>query len=84
MVFEHPKVSILLREYPTYKLFARVLKANEEEFNQTLDESLILYKYCDNVRNYSIPDYKYLLDKHKKNERKEHFNHRIAQGFRST
>lgn len=46
-LFVHkPKVDVLLKDYPTYKLYGRILEKNLEEFNKTKDEALILYKFC--------------------------------------
>ena len=55
-----PKTSVEIFQYPTYTLMGRIRTADVEKYQQTLDETLIIYRYCENgIRNipvYSTPD----------------------------
>jgi hypothetical protein len=43
---------IVLKKYPTYTLLGRIAKKDIKLFEKTHDESLILYKFCANGREY--------------------------------
>ena len=55
-----PKTSIEIFQYPTYTLMGRIRVSDVEKYQQTLDDSLIIYKYCENgvknISEYKIPD----------------------------
>lgn len=50
-----PKKDIILRKYPSFILLGRILSKNVEKYKETLDESLILYRFCCNGPKY-IPN----------------------------
>lgn len=53
MTFEQmPKEDIVLFKYPTYTLLGRILSKDVEKYKQTLDDSLILYRFCSNGITY--------------------------------
>lgn len=50
------KVDIPLKKYPTYCLFARIKAKDKQKFLDTWDESLILYKFCQNGYKFATMD----------------------------
>lgn len=83
-IFEpEPKVDVLLKRYPTYRLYARVKEKDVENFKKTRDASYILYKHCINgITN--IPNYKLLITAAKEKAKQENLEARIARGYKST
>lgn len=79
---DEPKVSVLLKVYPKYKLYGRVKQVDLEKYNNTQDESLILYKYCVNEPNKAIKDYYTLLAEKKRREKEQYKEFRLSQGFK--
>lgn len=80
---DEPKVSVLLKTYPKYKLYGRVLEVNLDKFNKTKDESLIIYKYCKNEPNMILKDYYSIITERKRKEKEEYRAFRLSQGFTS-
>lgn len=79
-----PKTNVVLRVYQTYTLLGRINIKDVHKWNETHDENLIIYKFCENVYNFDIPDYKAILDARKSREKEAHLKHRLAKGFKST
>ena len=52
MLKSEPKKDIILRYYPTYILLGRILERDVEEFLQTHNEDLLLYRFCFNGIRY--------------------------------
>lgn len=50
-----PKKDIVLKKYPTYTLVGRILEKDIEEYKETKNPELILYKFCSNGIKY-IPN----------------------------
>lgn len=57
-----PTEKVLLKAYPTYKLYGKVFLENFEEYKKSKDKTLILYRFCENERLIPPPDVK--LGKH--------------------
>lgn len=79
---DEPKVSVLLKTYPKYKLYGRVKQVDLEKYNNTQDENLILYKYCINESDKTIKDYRTLLAEKKRKEKEQYKAFRLSQGFK--
>lgn len=78
-----PKASVLIAVYPYFKLYARVKQEDLEKFKKTNDESLILYKFCDNVPDMELKDYYNIYKEQYKKEKEEYRAFRLSQGFTS-
>ena len=78
-----PKTDVLIHTYKTYKLYGRIKVKNVEEWNKTHDKKYILYRFCINERSEEIPDYKDVIEKLKAKERKEFYQQRLAQGYKT-
>lgn len=78
-----PKTSVLLKVYPKYKLYGRLKKSDLEKYNKTHDESLIIYKYCENVPAQELLDYYHMYKEKAKEEKEKYRAMRRAQGYTS-
>lgn len=83
MFKNEPKTSVLLKVYPNYKLYARVKQKDLEKFNETKDESLILYKHCENIPDIELKDYYNIYKEEARKEKEEYRAFRLSQGFTS-
>lgn len=79
-----PKTNVVLRVYDTYTLLGRINLKDLPKWEQTHNEELVLYRFCENVYNFNIPDYKAILLEKVKKSREEHLKDRLAKGFKST
>ena len=79
-----PRVSILIKIYPTYRLYGRLAQSNLEEYRKTHNDKLLLYKFCENVYDFTVPDYKAIMDEQTRKSKEAHLKHRLAIGFKST
>ena len=78
-----PKASVLLTVYPHYRLYARVKQKDLEKFKETQDESLIVYKYCENIPDKELIDYYTMYKEEARKEKEEYRAFRLSQGFTS-
>lgn len=78
-----PKTSVLLAIYPHYKIYGRVKKDDLEKFNKTKDESLIIYRYCENTPDKELKDYYNMYKEEARKEKEEYRAFRLSQGFTS-
>lgn len=79
-----PKTNILLKAYPTYKLYGRIKEKDVAQYEESKDEKYILYKFCMNERSEEIPDYRAIIEQIKSKQRKEFLAERLAKGYKST
>lgn len=79
-----PKTDILLKVYPTYKLYARIKEKDVAKYKRSKDKKYILYKFCINERAEEIPDYRAMIEQIKLKQRQEFLAARIAKGYKST
>lgn len=79
-----PKTDLLLKVYPTYKLYGRIKEKDVAQYKKSKDKKYILYRFCVNERAEKIPDYRAMIEQIKSKQRQEFLAERLAKGYKST
>ena len=78
------KTDLLLKVYPTYKLYGRIKEKDVARYEKSKDKKYILYRFCINERAEEIPDYRAIIEQAKSKQRQEFLAERISKGYKST
>lgn len=76
------KMNILIKVYPDYKLYGRIWKKDLKKYQETKDQSLLIYTFCKNEKDKFIPDYLELLKIERREAKEEHLQERLSLGFK--